>query len=76
MKQFPQMPEPLALLIYQHAKNMLDNMWKQKDAGSNQVWSARLAGFFQLISEDSLAIAGGAQIVLPEKTMKAITRSE
>ena len=70
-KAYPKLPEAMLLLIYQHARRMLDSMWKQKDMQSEQMWRSRLLVFMQVVCEDTIEAANTPQVI-PFKTLEAI----
>lgn len=76
INKYPQMPEPLALLIYQRATDLLTEAWH------NPVQSEKLMNHRRFIElsitlareMDQVIDANGNTKLLPEKTIKLITR--
>jgi hypothetical protein len=68
---FTDMPKPMAYIMHNHARQLIDNMWNNSDKKCQEICKARLAEFFMIVYDDtSKAIIGQGKI--PEKTLQLI----
>lgn len=68
---FTDMPKPMAYIIHNHARQLIDNMWNNSDDNVQKMCQARLAEFFMIVYDDtSKALIGQGK--LPAKTLQLI----
>ncbi|MGH8499817.1 MAG: hypothetical protein ACRERV_13585, partial [Methylococcales bacterium] len=53
VEAFPEMPKALALLIHQHAKRLIDELWNNPDEQTQQLYRAKLAEFLRVVFDDT-----------------------
>jgi hypothetical protein len=73
VEAFPDMPKALALLIHQHAKRLIDDMWNNPDEQAQKLYRAKLAEFLKVVFDDtSRTVFEDKKPRIPEKTLKLI----
>ncbi|MCI0733338.1 MAG: hypothetical protein L0Y38_05900 [Methylococcaceae bacterium] len=73
VETFPEMPKALALLIHQHAKRLIDDMWNNSDERAQQMYRAKLAEFLKVVFDDtSQTVFEDNKPRIPERTLKLI----
>ncbi len=73
---FPDMPKVMALVIHQHAKQLVDRMWNDNDHNNAQdqsIFQAQLASFLGLVFDDTTRIlVDHSTVKIPSKTLEHI----
>ncbi|MGR9105569.1 MAG: hypothetical protein ACU843_01445 [Gammaproteobacteria bacterium] len=73
VEAFPDMPKALALLIHQHAKRLIDDMWNNPDESAQKLYQAKLAEFLKVVFDDTSDTVFETQKPrIPERTLKLI----
>lgn len=73
VEAFPDMPKALALLIHQHAKRLIDDLWNNPDAQAQKLYRAKLAEFLKVVFDDtSQTVFEDKKPRIPERTLKLI----
>jgi broad specificity phosphatase PhoE len=74
IQTFPDMPTPIALIIHNHAKRLLDNMWRSSDEHMKELYTIKLAQFMMLVYDDTEKILiNKDHRKFPTKTMQMLT---
>jgi phosphoglycolate phosphatase-like HAD superfamily hydrolase len=67
---FPEMPKALALLIHQHAKRLIDDMWNDPDEHAQKIYRAKLAEFLKVVFDDTTqTLIDDEKPRIPERTL-------
>lgn len=75
VETFPDMPPVLALLIHQHAKQLVDAMWHESTEQSRQLSQARLTEFLKIVFDETrMVVMSQESSRLPEKTIACIEK--
>lgn len=71
VESFPDMPKVMALIIHQHAKQLVDKMWNEStDKQVQGEFQAQLASFLSLVFDDTARIlADETMPKIPSKTL-------
>ena len=69
IETFPEMPKVLALVIHQHAKALIDSMWRNSDEHAQSLGRAKLAQFLNVVFDDT------TQVLLEEDSPKIPVRT-
>ena len=73
VEAFPDMPKALALLIHQHAKQLIDDMWNNPDERAQNLYRAKLTEFLKVVFDDtSQSALEEHKPKIPERTLKLI----
>jgi hypothetical protein len=73
VEAFPEMPKALALLIHQHAKRLIDEMWNNPDEQAQNLYRIKLAEFLKVVFDDTnQSLVDEQKPRIPEKTLKLI----
>ncbi len=73
VEAFPEMPKVLALLIHQHAKRLIDEMWNSPDEQAQKLYRMKLAEFLKVVSDDTnQSLLQDQKSRIPERTLKLI----
>lgn len=73
VEAFPDMPKALALLIHQHAKRLIDELWNNPDEQMQKLYRAKLAEFLKVVFDDtSQTIFDDEKPRIPERTLQLI----
>lgn len=73
VETFPEMPKALALLIHQHAKQLIDDMWNHPNEQEQTVCRAKLAHFLKVVFDDTTeVIAADEKPKIPKRTLELI----
>ncbi|MGH8549649.1 MAG: hypothetical protein ACRERU_13815 [Methylococcales bacterium] len=73
VETFPDMPKALALLIHQHAKRLIDELWNNPDEQAQKLYRAKLAEFLKVVFDDtSQTVFEDKKPRIPERTLKLI----
>lgn len=74
---YPDMPKVMALVIHQHAKQLIDDMWNNPDEKMQQQCRAKLTQFIKVVSADTAqVITSPNNAKIPAKTLHHIELSE
>ena len=72
---FPDMPKAFALLIHQHAKGLIDSMWRNSDMRSQSLGRKKLARFSSVVLDDTTQVLMNEDSPkIPIKTLKLIQK--
>ncbi len=72
---FPDMPKAFALLIHQHAKGLIDSMWRDSDIQTQSLGRKKLARFLSVVLDDTTQVLLNEDIPkIPIKTLKLIQK--
>ncbi len=72
---FPDMPKALALVIHHHAKQLIDEMWRNSDVDDQSLCRARLAHFLTVVFDDTTEVfLDDEKPKIPTRTLKLINR--
>jgi len=72
---FPDMPTAFALIIHQHAKGLIDSMWRNSDMRSQSLGRKKLARFLSVVLDDTTQVLMNKDIPkIPIKTLKLIQK--
>ncbi len=73
VETFPDMPKALALLIHQHAKQLIDDMWNHPNEQEQTVYRAKLAQFLKVVFDDTTeVITENEKPKIPKRTLELI----
>ncbi|MGH8474472.1 MAG: hypothetical protein ACRER2_01655 [Methylococcales bacterium] len=73
VEAFPDMPKALALLIHQHAKRLIDELWNNPDEQTQKLYRAKLAEFLRVVFDDTTqTIVEDKKPRIPERTLALI----
>lgn len=77
IEAYPDMPKVMALVIHQHAKRLIDDIWNHPDEQMQSQCRARLAQFIEIVYDDTTAVLIDEQrSKLPSKTLHQIEKQE
>jgi hypothetical protein len=75
VEAYPDMPKVMALVIHQHAKRLIDEMWNNPDEQMQHQCRARLSKFIQIVYDDTAEVLlAGDRSKLPSKTLDQIEK--
>ena len=75
VEAYPDMPKVMALVIHQHAKRLIDDMWNNPDAQMQSQCRARLSQFIKIVYDDTAEVLlAGDRSKLPNKTLDQIEK--
>ncbi|MEE9426051.1 MAG: hypothetical protein V3V18_13900 [Methylococcales bacterium] len=70
---FPDMPKVMALVIHQHAKQLVDKMWNDCNEQDQGLFQAELASFLGLVFDDTTRVLFDSHTTkIPSKTLEHI----
>ncbi len=73
VESFPEMPKVMALIIHQHAKQLVDKMWNDSTEHDQRFFQAELASFLELIFDDTTRVlTDKSSSKIPLKTLAHI----
>ena len=73
VEAYPDMPKVMALVIHQHAKQLIDDMWNNPDEQMQNQCRARLSQFIKIVYDDTAGVLlAGDHSKLPNKTIDQI----
>ena len=73
VEAYPDMPKVMALVIHQHAKQLIDEMWNNPDERTQNQYRARLTRFIKVVYDDtSQGLMTRQPRQTPDKTLKLI----
>jgi hypothetical protein len=73
MQTFPDIPTPIALLIHNQAKKLLDDMWHSSDERLKELSTTKLAQFMMLVYDDTQQVLINKDLPkFPTKTMEVL----
>ena len=71
VESFPDMPKVMALIIHQHAKQLVDKMWNDCNEQDQVLFQAELTSFLGLIFDDTTRVLVDSTMVkIPSKTLE------
>lgn len=77
VKAYPDMPKVMALVIHQHAKQMIDEMWNNPDEQLQNQCRARLTRFIKVVYDDTTeGLLTGPSRKTPDNILNFIEKSE
>lgn len=77
IEAYPDMPKVMALVIHQHAKRLIDDIWNNPDEQMQNHCRAKLAQFIEIVYDDTTAVLIDEQrSKLPSKTLHQIEKQE
>lgn len=75
VETFPDMPKALALVIHQHAKQLIDDMWNKSDDKTQGVCRAKLAEFLKVVCDDTTQVLFDEdKSMIPKRTLELIQK--
>lgn len=73
VEAYPEMPKVMALIIHQHAKQLIDEMWNNPNEEFQNQCRVRLTRFVQVVYDDTtLGLMTGHPRKTPENTLNFI----
>jgi hypothetical protein len=73
IQTFPDMPKPTAYVIHHHAKQLLDEIWRNSDERTRQIDCVKLADFLAVVYDDTTQLMlGESTVKFPKKTIEFI----
>ena len=70
---FTDMPKPMVYVIYHHAKQLIDEIWKSPDDRSQALSRSQLADFLIAVYDDTAhALSSNERLKLPSKTLQIV----
>ncbi|MDD5580207.1 MAG: hypothetical protein PHY16_13115 [Methylobacter sp.] len=77
IEPYPDMPKVMALVIHQHAKRLIDDIWNNPDEHMQSQCRAKLTQFIKVVYDDTAAVLGNEQrSKIPSKTLYHIEKLE
>ncbi|NOT13434.1 MAG: hypothetical protein HOP23_16685 [Methylococcaceae bacterium] len=77
IEAYPDMPKVMALVIHQHAKRLIDDIWNNPDEQMQSQCRAKLSQFIQVVYDDTTAVLFDNQhSKIPSKTLYQIEKQE
>jgi len=75
VEAYPEMPKVMALIIHQHAKQLIDEMWNNPNEHLQNKYRVRLTRFVKVVYEDTTqGLLTGDPRKTPENTLKFIEK--
>jgi flagellar biosynthesis GTPase FlhF len=73
VESFPDMPKVMALVIHQHAKQLVDKMWNDCNGQNQGLFQAELTSFLGLVFDDTARVLVDDNTAkIPSKTLEHI----
>jgi hypothetical protein len=77
IEAYPDMPKVMALVIHQHAKRLIDDIWNNPDEQMQSQCRAKLAQFIEIVYDDTTAVLIDEQrSKIPSRTLYQIEKQE
>jgi hypothetical protein len=77
IEAYPDMPKVMALVIHQHAKRLIDDIWNNPDEHMQSQCRAKLSQFIQVVYDDtSTVLFDNQRSKIPSKTLYQIEKQE
>ena len=77
IEAYPDMPKVMALVIHQHAKRLIDDIWNNPDEQMQNQCRAKLAQFIKVVYDDTTAVLiDNQRSKIPNKTLDHIEKLE
>jgi hypothetical protein len=77
IEAYPDMPKVMALVIHQHAKRLIDDIWNNPDEHMQSQCRAKLAQFIKVVYDDTAAVLVDDQrSKIPSNTLYHIEKLE
>ena len=74
---YPEMPKVMALVIHQHAKQLIDDMWNNPDENTQNQCRAKLTQFIKIVYDDTAQVLiGSEKFKIPSKTLEHIEKNK
>ncbi|WP_174626296.1 hypothetical protein [Candidatus Methylobacter favarea] len=77
IEAYPDMPKVMALVIHQHAKRLIDDIWNSPDEQLQSQCRVKLAQFIKVVYDDTAAVLVNEQHAkIPTRTLYHIEKLE